>query len=356
MAEDPRARYGLSCPSGGSFYICGAADLRFVGCCDHDPCTGSANGECADGALHPASFSSTNYVDIPPQSCDAPYDGQNWWTCQNAKPPFLGCCRTNPCNEGCPDADLLPSRLSDNATNAEPFLETTAATTTSGAPDPAAATTTTGSPTGLIVGVTMGGIVVLLAGIGAFLWRKRQKEKQQAASTEEGVQNQPQTPGGGGGGDAPVIMGQQAQYSPYKVHSSPFPYQSSMGGGMTSPPPSSTASTCWSPRDARFSHHDRHTSQLSELSGDDYVHELPSEGSGLQTVPELDGGIRPGGGGAGVGGHQTQPIQSEGLLSPSGGGGGGLEGVAHIPRIAYIPSGSDINLGRQYHELDGRNR
>lgn len=219
MAEDPRAKYGLSCPSGGSFYICGATDLRFVGCCDHDPCTAEANGQCEGDALHPASFSSTNYVDIPAQSCAEPYDEQKWWTCQNAKPPFLGCCRSNPCNAGCPDADLLPSRLSDNATNAEPFL--VSATTesplesSSGAAEPAA----TGSPTGLIVGVTMGGIVILLAGIGAFLWRKRQKEKQQAVSAEDGNQNQPQTPVGGvgvGGGGEPVMMGQQAQYSPYK--------------------------------------------------------------------------------------------------------------------------------------------
>lgn len=329
MAEDPRAKYGLSCPTGGSFYICGLSDTQFVGCCDHDPCTSDRNGICEDDALHPASFSSTNYIDIPPQSCVEPYDEQNWWTCQNAIPPFLGCCKSNPCNAGCPDDDLIPSRLSDNQTNAEPFLATSSSSATQ-SPVPAAEET----PTALIVGVSVGGLVVLFAGIAAFLWRKRQREKKQAAATyteDNAAQGQPPvTPSGG---DPAMMMGQQ--YSPYKdsypstVHSSPFPYQSSIG--MPSPP-MSTASTCWSPRDARFAHHSRHTSQLSELSGEDYVHELPPEGSSLQPVPELDGGARPSG-------------DRRRFESPS-------------PGVAYnTPGGSNDNdPNRLYHELDGGNR
>ena len=210
MAEDPRAKYGLSCPTGGSFYICGLSDTQFVGCCDHDPCTSDRNGICEDDALHPASFSSTNYIDIPPQSCVEPYDEQNWWTCQNAIPPFLGCCKSNPCNAGCPDDDLIPSRLSDNQTNAEPFLATSSSSATQ-SPVPAAEET----PTALIVGVSVGGLVVLFAGIAAFLWRKRQREKKQAAATyteDNAAQGQPPvTPSGG---DPAMMMGQQ--YSPYK--------------------------------------------------------------------------------------------------------------------------------------------
>ena len=214
MAEDPRARYGLSCPTGGSFYICAEAETRFIGCCEEDPCSDENRGSCPDDALHPASFSASNYIDIPGQDCVEPYNTSTWWTCQGATPPFMGCCSENPCNEGCRRADLLPARLSDNEENAAPFLDSSPPPSSTASTLPDADTEDTGSQTGLIVGVTMGGIVVLIAGIALFLWRRRRREKAQIAYNEDGVQSHPPQHQLPPGGDQPMSI--RDQYSPYK--------------------------------------------------------------------------------------------------------------------------------------------
>lgn len=214
MSEDPRAKYGLSCPRGGSFYICDTAKTRFIGCCDVDPCSHGNDGTCQDDWLHQASFSATNYIDIPGQDCVEPYNTSTWWTCQSATPPFMGCCKENPCNEGCSRADLLPARLSDVEDNAAPFLESSSTPSPTNSADPAPAPAKPKSPTGAIVGGTVGGVVPLLAALGVFLWMKKRKQKARMAYNEDGVQSHPsqaQSPNGGG-----QAMMAGSQYSPYK--------------------------------------------------------------------------------------------------------------------------------------------
>ncbi|KAI1140475.1 hypothetical protein F5Y05DRAFT_378588 [Hypoxylon sp. FL0543] len=207
--QSPDKEYGLSCPSGGSFYICTSSQVRFLGCCETDPC--SNGGECGADALRPAS-----YVSYPGshQSCAAPYDEGDWYTCDFATPKFMGCCTRDPCNEGCPDENLVPARLDDDDSIAAPFLLppssssessiiTTFSSSTSSSGTSSSSTsatlqtpsgtetgvsegpstgetakeppqTPTSKPTGLIVGLTMMGIVVLLIIIGILIWwRKR---------------------------------------------------------------------------------------------------------------------------------------------------------------------------------------
>ncbi|KAJ8112136.1 hypothetical protein ONZ43_g5461 [Nemania bipapillata] len=100
-SEDPRIKFGLSCPEGGNFFICEHTSTRFIGCCGVDPCTSQADGLCPSQNLYDASFSSATGVMFLPQSCADPYNSSIWYTCNNARPPFLGCCMNDPCNNGC---------------------------------------------------------------------------------------------------------------------------------------------------------------------------------------------------------------------------------------------------------------
>ena len=126
----------------------------------------------------------------------------------------MGCCKENPCNEGCSRADLLPARLSDVEDNAAPFLESSSTPSPTNSADPAPAPAKPKSPTGAIVGGTVGGVVPLLAALGVFLWMKKRKQKARMAYNEDGVQSHPsqaQSPNGGG-----QAMMAGSQYSPYK--------------------------------------------------------------------------------------------------------------------------------------------
>ncbi|ORY68544.1 uncharacterized protein BCR38DRAFT_134054 [Pseudomassariella vexata] len=121
MSDNPIAKLGLSCPNGGRFYICQDSDVRFLGCCDIDPCA-DGSGDCPSSSLYGASFNKDSYNNVDAQDCISPYGSSTWWTCQNAKPPFIGCCLNNPCNDGCAEFDVLAARLSDDSSKAAPFL------------------------------------------------------------------------------------------------------------------------------------------------------------------------------------------------------------------------------------------
>ncbi|KAI1081264.1 hypothetical protein F5B20DRAFT_588825 [Whalleya microplaca] len=196
----PQPDLSLYCPQGGTFYICTDPNSpRFLGCCAQDPCSSG----CPPEALRPAA----SFAEYPgrPQSCMAPYDSSKWYTCAQASPKFLGCCRRDPCNEGCADEDLLPARLADDEASAAPFLSvsrawgsTTEGTSTGVATQRQTMTETAGGEatgggegggagggetsegpganTGLIVGVTMAGVVVLLVVTGVILWKRRRDD------------------------------------------------------------------------------------------------------------------------------------------------------------------------------------
>src|SRR5215472_15964668 len=114
-----------SCPLGGSWFACPSGS-RFLGCCTSDPCQ---NG-CPKNNLKAASFNATDYGQFANQQCTT---GQ-FYICQKTNPPFLGCCISNPCYAGqCPQKDLVPAFLSNVPAAAADFLSssTSAAATIS---------------------------------------------------------------------------------------------------------------------------------------------------------------------------------------------------------------------------------
>ncbi|KAI1104703.1 hypothetical protein F4804DRAFT_175377 [Jackrogersella minutella] len=187
-SQSPQSRYGLSCPSGGSFYICQTSPTRFLGCCETDPC--SSGGSCAADSLRAASYAS---YPGGAQSCAAP--AGEWYTCDFATPRFMGCCARDPCDAGCPAADLVPARLDDDDAVAAPFLvqvarssvgstsvQTASPTTTGAGGEASSSGGIAGEPshipasryTGLIVGLSTAAILVLLLVMGvAICWRRR---------------------------------------------------------------------------------------------------------------------------------------------------------------------------------------
>ncbi|KAI0390857.1 hypothetical protein F5Y17DRAFT_461354 [Xylariaceae sp. FL0594] len=230
---DPRIRYGLSCPAGGSFFVCQNSTTKFLGCCDINPCIGQWDGVCPDEQLFPASFSaSSGAVLLDAQDCMPPWHlsggGGYWYTCPKTLPPFLGCCKRNPCVEGCKPGFLLPAVLSDDPRNASQFYlpkdtgsgtaagpgtsssSAASSTATSSNGNPTAtssimsqttATTSSASPTAtssnagqaqgtshtvLIVGPAVAGVVVLLAIVALYLWLKKRGEERHTNDKEGG--------------------------------------------------------------------------------------------------------------------------------------------------------------------------
>ncbi|KAK4653759.1 hypothetical protein QC762_509780 [Podospora pseudocomata] len=204
MANIPPS-LGASCPSGGSFYVCLGKKTEFIGCCTINPCTTGYQrepGTCPPENLRPASFSKDSYLDLPAQECDSLDSSALWWTCAGNTPPFLGCCKINPCHRGsCPTDRLVAARLSPDPDNRQIFvgasptttsIEPTSTTqstptatptpTTGVDPRPELSTTTPSSNSGLppaaIGGIAAGAAVLFLAVIAFLLWRWRRNVRQ----------------------------------------------------------------------------------------------------------------------------------------------------------------------------------
>ncbi|KAI1116576.1 hypothetical protein F5Y14DRAFT_407244, partial [Nemania sp. NC0429] len=194
--DDPRTKFGLSCPSGGDFYICADAPTRFIGCCGIDPCSDALGGDCPRDQLFDASFSASSGDDFLGQACGASAPGSVtpgghnrgggyglWYTCSKTRPPFLGCCSNDPCNlQGCLDGNLVPAVLSGDSRNASLFE--LPKTTSSTSPALSTATSNTGEggdsaklEVGPIIGITLAGVVVLLLLVGSYLWVRRRERK-----------------------------------------------------------------------------------------------------------------------------------------------------------------------------------
>ncbi|KAF3771374.1 hypothetical protein M406DRAFT_326759 [Cryphonectria parasitica EP155] len=151
----------LDCPNGGHFYVCQGNTTQFLGCCTEDPCA-DGTGDCPQAALRNASYSSADYDSIPEQACVA---SSLWYTCAATNPPFMGCCEANPCQDGgCFGANLTAARLSDNVTDASPFMTSEAS---SGGSRSALST-------GAIVGIAVGSALAAL-GIGIVLFMLYQR-------------------------------------------------------------------------------------------------------------------------------------------------------------------------------------
>ncbi|KAF4339848.1 hypothetical protein FBEOM_6217 [Fusarium beomiforme] len=120
--HNPIKDLGLSCPYGGSFYICNADQDPFIGCCTINPC-GARKGLCPDPHLRSSSFNAKIQHEFHPQACINDNVDVRWYTCAGTTVPFLGCCVVDPCIRGsCPQKDLRAAKLGDNSNNAQEFL------------------------------------------------------------------------------------------------------------------------------------------------------------------------------------------------------------------------------------------
>ncbi|KAI6383328.1 hypothetical protein MCOR25_000248 [Pyricularia grisea] len=178
-------KLGPSCPVDGAFYVCDESPIKFIGCCMTNPCDNG--GVCDSKDLRTATFNRGSYDKVPPQSCSSSNGTKSWFTCQNNNIPFLGCCSENPCKPtGCPQDKLIPSRLSDNATEAAVFIEDHP----TAAPSPPPVTTSSPAPVessnkslhpGIIAGIVVGALIVLalivLLVCWKMGWRLRNKEE-----------------------------------------------------------------------------------------------------------------------------------------------------------------------------------
>jgi hypothetical protein len=164
----------LHCPNGGTFYACSQGSM-FLGCCKSDPCS---NG-CGDGDLIPASFNVSYSGSFPDQFCPS----GDFYTCRMIDPSFLGCCKSNPCQqEGCPNNDLVAASLLSGAAAADFPTSTSSSTTasstaasptsSSASQSASASARATSSPTvidnqglsrGAIAGIAVGSFIALLA-------------------------------------------------------------------------------------------------------------------------------------------------------------------------------------------------
>jgi hypothetical protein len=206
--------YGLSCPE-GQYYICDGDETEFIGCCTSNPC-GANKGVCPQANLRSATFSGDNYANLAAQNCSNSEGTMNWWTCKFTKPPFMGCCSINACGKGeCPQANLVPAKLSSIETNRLTFLDpegnggvspspSASASATSSAPS---ATSTGGSDdsglgTGALVGISVGATLGALVVLGFLFWKcfwVPRKRKQGQPMTEVAPNEyQPQTPASAG--------------------------------------------------------------------------------------------------------------------------------------------------------------
>lgn len=107
-----------SCPSGGGFYACDSG-VNFVGCCNVNPCNDKG---CSASNLKKASFDASYYGYFADQQCSS---GSNWYTCRDSYPPFIGCCKSKPCDvghPGCPESNLTAAFLSSNPRARADFL------------------------------------------------------------------------------------------------------------------------------------------------------------------------------------------------------------------------------------------
>ncbi|KAE9965411.1 hypothetical protein EG328_009663 [Venturia inaequalis] len=167
------ASFNPTCPGGGLWYACGPSSSRFVGCCaqTNDPCSSVG---CFPKNLRNTSFERAHYAQFSDGTCPTSQKNE-FYTCNKTKPynySFMGCCRVNPCNEGCPDGMLDPAALPILSIAWEAYgvsSETASASVSSTTsvstivPSPFTSSKTSGKHNiGAIVGGTLGGIAVLI--------------------------------------------------------------------------------------------------------------------------------------------------------------------------------------------------
>lgn len=99
---------GLLCPQNATVYACPNADSPFVGCCTTDPCE-DGSGTCPGGHLLAATFD----PDALPSNLSHDCLRGKWYTCPDLETPFAGCCSRDACQARCPAEDLRAAVLAD---------------------------------------------------------------------------------------------------------------------------------------------------------------------------------------------------------------------------------------------------
>ena len=194
-----------SCPLNVTFYACDFGE-RFLGCCDNSSPADTCTNGCPQQNLLPATFDEEYYDYVTRAACTR----GNWWSCANISPPFLGCCLSNPCLDGCPPSDLTAAIFSENQTDNPQYSAISAAPTTAASTatsststaasstlvrNPGAARSPTTSPLSVhknltreIVGVVVGGIVAVgCILVGALLLYRRLKSQRHKGSDPAGT-------------------------------------------------------------------------------------------------------------------------------------------------------------------------
>ncbi|KAF7551368.1 hypothetical protein G7Z17_g5072 [Cylindrodendrum hubeiense] len=234
--SDAKEYFGLSCPSGGDFYICEGNTTEFVGCCTSDPCSDGV-GSCPEDDLRTSSFTSDKYADLPQLDCDSSKGNEIWFTCAFTSPPFMGCCDEAACNDGCARNKLVPAVLPEGEANRLRFLEpdddssssktasassgstsTSTSSASASASTSAAADKDSGLGTGPIAGIAAGaavlGMLLLFFLLWKFWWapRKRRQNGQQFEPVARSMHqpDQPDTPGTFYTGQSPMSHYQQS--------------------------------------------------------------------------------------------------------------------------------------------------
>lgn len=172
----------FACPFGGTWYAC-PDEPYFIGCCSSDPCTNTVtNTSEICPSIHTASFNRALFSEIRPNTCiGAP--NENWYTCNHTEPAFLGCCGVNPCVEGgCPVEELLPAAWSSSRGDQFELFRDGDNERDGDEGEDGGEGLSGGAIAGIVVGVVAG--VLIIAGLGWFLWRKRRTAGRSSSMAE----------------------------------------------------------------------------------------------------------------------------------------------------------------------------
>lgn len=174
MSDQPHFNPHCNSNTSSAFYACDYG-TRFLGCCGD----GTGNEICASGCVdvQSATFDKHYYSSIPKNDCNST-EGQ-WYTCADTSPPFMGCCRSNPCaGNGCPQNDLVAARLSMDQKQKEAF--SAFFITEPLVPQ---------SHTGAIVGGAVGGLAIIVIVTCSLLWYRRRRSRNRGVHSSNDQKN-----------------------------------------------------------------------------------------------------------------------------------------------------------------------
>lgn len=179
--------FNPTCPQGGKWYACDSTTKsKFIGCCRSNPC----DLGCSDGNLVSTSFNGSAHGTYPDASCG---ESVQFWSCNGTAPPFWGCCRSNPCatKTGCPASDLEPARMNDPNQFSQYATGTVDAMPSATGSAKPSSTGGSSSHTGAIVGGVIGGIVVIVLIIAVLVYVLRRRRLRGNEAKPIGVEQAP---------------------------------------------------------------------------------------------------------------------------------------------------------------------